>query len=95
MHIPSLVGIEKTFINTCYALQILDGLQYLHWRGLCHLDLQPDNVVMYGVRSVQIKLVDLGSAHRVTKLGVKVPVVGHPDYMCKFEEDIHLEQYTR
>ncbi|CAH1108368.1 unnamed protein product [Psylliodes chrysocephalus] len=61
--------------------QILDGLQYLHWRGLCHLDLQPDNVVMCGVRSVQIKLVDLGSAHRVTKLGTEVPIVGHPEYI--------------
>ncbi|VEN40604.1 unnamed protein product [Callosobruchus maculatus] len=61
--------------------QVLDGLQYLHWRGLCHLDLQPDNVVMCGVRSMQVKLVDLGSAHRVTKLGTVVPVVGHPDYI--------------
>ncbi|KAL3285162.1 hypothetical protein HHI36_019282 [Cryptolaemus montrouzieri] len=61
--------------------QILDGLQYLHWRGLCHLDLQPDNVVMCNIRSVQVKLVDLGAAHRVTKLGTKVPVVGHPQYI--------------
>ncbi|CAH0545687.1 unnamed protein product [Brassicogethes aeneus] len=61
--------------------QMLDGVQYLHWRGLCHLDLQPDNVVMCGIRSVQVKLVDLGSAHRVTKLGTKVPIVGHPDYI--------------
>ncbi|KAK9877930.1 hypothetical protein WA026_020153 [Henosepilachna vigintioctopunctata] len=61
--------------------QVLDGLQYLHWRGLCHLDLQPDNIVMCSVRSVQIKLVDLGSAHRVTKLGTKVPIVGHPQYI--------------
>ncbi|XP_066256138.1 obscurin isoform X9 [Euwallacea similis] len=61
--------------------QVLDGLQYLHWRGLCHLDLQPDNVVMASVRSLQVKLVDLGSAHRVTKLGTKVPVLGHRDYI--------------
>ncbi|XP_057667134.1 obscurin isoform X2 [Diorhabda carinulata] len=61
--------------------QVLDGIQYLHWRGLCHLDLQPDNVVMCGVRSVQIKLVDLGAAHRVTKLGTNVPILGHPDYI--------------
>ncbi|KAJ8919920.1 hypothetical protein NQ315_006449 [Exocentrus adspersus] len=60
--------------------QILDGIQYLHWRGLCHLDLQPDNIVMGAVRSVQVKIVDLGAAHRVTKLGTKVPIVGHPDY---------------
>ncbi|XP_063238451.1 obscurin isoform X6 [Bacillus rossius redtenbacheri] len=52
--------------------QVLDGLQYLHWRGLCHLDLQPDNVVMASVRSVQVKLVDLGSAQKVSKLGTVV-----------------------
>ncbi|XP_028176186.1 obscurin [Ostrinia furnacalis] len=60
--------------------QILDGLQYLHWRGYCHLDLQPDNVVMASVRSIQVKLVDFGSAHKVTKLGTSVPQVGDLDY---------------
>lgn len=38
---------------------------------------------MSDIRSVQIKLVDLGSAHRVSKLGTKIPVVGHPDYIGK------------
>ncbi|XP_066148174.1 obscurin isoform X4 [Euwallacea fornicatus] len=70
---------EQTVANI--VSQVLDGLQYLHWRGLCHLDLQPDNVVMASVRSLQVKLVDLGSAHRVTKLGTKVPVLGHRDYI--------------
>jgi serine/threonine protein kinase len=36
---------------------------------------------MSAVRSVQVKLVDLGSAHRVTKMGTKVPVLGHLDYI--------------
>ncbi|XP_037298736.1 obscurin isoform X2 [Manduca sexta] len=60
--------------------QILDGLQYLHWRGYCHLDLQPDNVVMASVRAIQVKLVDFGSAHKVTKLGTSVPQVGDLEY---------------
>ncbi|XP_063549021.1 obscurin isoform X4 [Cydia strobilella] len=60
--------------------QILDGLQYLHWRGYCHLDLQPDNVIMASVRSIQVKLIDFGSAHKVTKLGTSVPQVGDLDY---------------
>ncbi|XP_047025271.1 obscurin isoform X5 [Helicoverpa zea] len=60
--------------------QILDGLQYLHWRGYCHLDLQPDNVVMASVRSIQVKLIDFGSAHKVTKLGTSVPQVGELEY---------------
>lgn len=60
--------------------QVIDGLQYLHWRGICHLDLQPDNVVMSSVRSVQIKLVDFGSAQKVSKLGSNVPVCGWLDF---------------
>ncbi|XP_026827528.1 obscurin isoform X4 [Ooceraea biroi] len=72
------------YTENCVAnavTQILDGLQYLHWRGYCHLDIQPDNVVMSSVRSVQVKLVDMGSAHKVSKLGAVVPKhLGHPEY---------------
>lgn len=60
--------------------QILDGLQYIHWRGYCHLDLQPDNVVMASVRSIQVKIIDFGSAHKVTRLGTSVPQVGSLEY---------------
>ncbi|KAL0112248.1 hypothetical protein PUN28_011952 [Cardiocondyla obscurior] len=72
------------YTENCVAnaiTQVLDGLQYLHWRGYCHLDIQPDNVVMSSVRSVQVKLVDMGSAHRVSKLGTAVSIhLGHPEY---------------
>ncbi|XP_045774491.1 obscurin isoform X8 [Maniola jurtina] len=80
-----------TYLSSCHdyneqmvatiITQVLDGLQYLHWRGYCHLDLQPDNVVMSSVRSIQVKLIDFGSAHRVTKLGTSVPqAVGELEY---------------
>lgn len=49
--------------------QVLDGLQYLHWRGLCHLDLQPDNVLLASARSIDVKLCDFGCAQRISKLG--------------------------
>lgn len=52
--------------------QVLDALQYLHWRGYCHLNLQPDNIVMASVRSVQIKLVDFGAAQKVSKIGTTI-----------------------
>nr|XP_012153983.1 PREDICTED: muscle M-line assembly protein unc-89-like isoform X1 [Megachile rotundata] len=71
------------YTENCVATvitQILDGLQYLHWRGYSHLDIQPDNVVMSTVRSVQVKLVDMGSARFVSKLGTSVPKAGHPEY---------------
>nr|XP_034830916.1 obscurin isoform X3 [Maniola hyperantus] len=80
-----------TYLSSCHdyneqmvatiITQVLDGLQYLHWRGYCHLDLQPDNVVMSSVRSIHVKLIDFGSAHRVTKLGTSVPqAVGELEY---------------
>ncbi|XP_037094652.1 obscurin-like isoform X2 [Pollicipes pollicipes] len=60
--------------------QVLDGLQYLHWRGVAHLDLQPDNVVLASERRLSVKLVDLGSAQRVTRLGRMVRRAGHLEY---------------
>lgn len=60
--------------------QLLDALQYLHWRGFCHLNIQPDNVVMASVRSIQVKLVDFGSAKKVNKLGMKVTPCGSLDF---------------
>jgi hypothetical protein len=66
--------------------QVLDAVQYLHWRGFSHLDLQPDNIVMATVRSHQIKLVDFGSAQPVSKLGshVHMPANGNIDYTGTF-----------
>ena len=52
--------------------QVLDGLQYLHWRGINHLDLQPDNVLLKSARSLDVKLCDFGCAQRVSKLGTLV-----------------------
>lgn len=39
---------------------------------------------MASVRSVQVKLVDMGSAQRVTKLGTIVDQTGHPEYAGRF-----------
>ncbi|XP_014257942.1 obscurin isoform X8 [Cimex lectularius] len=60
--------------------QVLDALQYLHWRCVGHLDLQPDNIVMASTRTLEVKLVDFGCAQRVTKLGNVVQFHGNLDY---------------
>lgn len=52
--------------------QVLDGLQYLHWRGLAHLDIQPDNILITSIRSPNVKICDIGSAEQVSKLGTSV-----------------------
>ncbi|KAL7294623.1 hypothetical protein TKK_0011927 [Trichogramma kaykai] len=62
--------------------QVLDAVQYLHWRGICHLNIQPDNVVMASLRSIHVKLVDFGSARKVSKYGTQVPKAQvHPEYI--------------
>nr|XP_045591562.1 obscurin-like [Procambarus clarkii] len=62
--------------------QMLDALSYLHWRGFCHLDLQPDNIVLTSTRRCDVKLVDMGSVQKVSKLGSTVPVSGLLDYIA-------------
>lgn len=87
----SYLASRHEYSENCVAnvvSQVLDALQYLHWRGVCHLDIQPDNVVMASLRAVQVKLVDFGSARRVSRLGSLLPddayntqPPGHPEYI--------------
>jgi len=53
------------------GLQLLTGLRALHWRGLAHVDVKPENVVLRDGRPV---LVDFGSAREI---GARQPS-GHP-----------------
>ena len=57
--------------------QLLAGLHTVHRRGVAHVDIKPDNVVMRGGRPV---LIDFGSSRR---LGARQPSglpVGSPGY---------------
>uniref|UniRef100_A0A1I8Q6N2 Obscurin n=1 Tax=Stomoxys calcitrans TaxID=35570 RepID=A0A1I8Q6N2_STOCA len=63
-------------------VQVLDALQYLHWRGFAHLNIQPDNVVMASVRSMQVKLIDFGCTKRVSKMGGLVKPCGNLDFQA-------------
>ncbi|XP_054712056.1 obscurin-like isoform X2 [Uloborus diversus] len=62
--------------------QVLEAMQYLHFRGICYLELQPDNVVMVNLRDTDIKLVDFASARFVPKTGAKVHVEGTLEYLA-------------
>ncbi|GIY55923.1 hypothetical protein CDAR_566731 [Caerostris darwini] len=62
--------------------QVLEALDYLHFREICYIELQPDNVVMVNLRDSDIKLVDFGCARRVPKPGAKVQVEGTPEYLA-------------
>ncbi|XP_013790502.2 obscurin-like [Limulus polyphemus] len=62
--------------------QVLNAIEYLHFRGICCLEIQPDNVVMINHRRPDIKLVDLGSASYVPKTGKKIDVKGKVEYLA-------------
>lgn len=52
--------IEDEVVIQVYALQMLDGLMYLHSKGVIHRDIKPENILLdhMGV----IKFVDFGAA---------------------------------
>ena len=62
-------------------VQVLDGIEYLHFRGICILELQPDNVVMVDQRRHDIKLCDFANARRVPITGSRVSISASPEYV--------------
>ncbi|XP_015782492.1 obscurin isoform X3 [Tetranychus urticae] len=62
--------------------QVLDGIEYLHFRGICILELQPDNVVLINNRFPNVKLIDFANARHVPPNGTKVTIKGSPEYLA-------------
>ncbi|KAL2088131.1 hypothetical protein ACEWY4_016959 [Coilia grayii] len=55
--------------------QILEGLDYLHFNNIIHLDIKPENILMADRSSDQIRICDFGNALKLTP--------GEPQY-CKY-----------
>jgi serine/threonine protein kinase len=64
--------------------QLLPALSSLHRRGLVHLDLKPDNIVLRDGRPI---LIDFGSARRIGSLQPAGHPVGTPGYAPPEQED--------
>lgn len=84
--------IEDETVIMVYALQMLEGLAYLHESGVVHRDIKPENILLdhNGV----IKFVDFGAAkviarqgktlaaeHAATRQGRQKSMTGTPMYM--------------
>jgi mitogen-activated protein kinase kinase kinase len=68
--------IEDETVTTVYALQMLEGLAYLHERGVVHRDVKPENILLDhdGV----IKFVDFGAAKFIARHGGKTLATDNP-----------------
>ncbi|CED85018.1 ste ste11 protein kinase [Phaffia rhodozyma] len=58
--------IEQEEVIMNYACQILEGLEYLHGKGIVHRDIKPDNVLLTSDAGI-IKLVDFGAAKIIAR----------------------------
>ncbi|KAI0234283.1 Obscurin [Lamellibrachia satsuma] len=68
---------------TSIIKQVLDGCQFLHHRGIVHLNLQPDSVIMVSRRRFDVKLVDFGRSRKITSYdGEPVPREGMAEFMA-------------
>lgn len=55
-----------------YMLQIVDGVSFIHKKGIVHLDLKPENIMCVNKTGSKIKLIDFGLARRLGTSLVRV-----------------------
>lgn len=70
--------------------QVLDAIQYLHFRGIGLLELQPDNILVISEQNLQIKLTDFANAryinsnHTSSANTNNLTISANPEYIGKF-----------
>ncbi|KAL5482196.1 hypothetical protein EMCRGX_G022491 [Ephydatia muelleri] len=65
-----------------YLKQILSGLQHMHSKGIVHLDLKPENIVLKDPSAQRLTIIDLGMAQDLsTNRNVKV-MAGTPEFVA-------------
>jgi serine/threonine-protein kinase PknG len=70
---------DRLEVILVHGLQILQALDYLHARGLLHIDVKPENIIRFGEQGAdgprdRVRLIDFGS---VWKLGNPGPVISY------------------
>uniref|UniRef100_A0A8C5LEG3 Obscurin n=1 Tax=Jaculus jaculus TaxID=51337 RepID=A0A8C5LEG3_JACJA len=64
-----------------YVQQLVEGLHYLHSRGVLHLDIKPPNILMVHPAREDIKICDFGFAQKITPLEPQYSKYGSPEFV--------------
>jgi serine/threonine protein kinase len=63
--------------------QVLEGLHYLHTKGIIHRDLDPNNILVDDTATIPLaKIADFGISRDVSKVGVSSVLAGKPHFLA-------------
>lgn len=74
-----------------YMRQILQGMSYVHSKGICHRDLKPENILMN--EEEVVKICDFGSAKVLSPQGLNTPYIVSRYYRAP-ELNLACSDYT-
>ncbi|XP_019897937.3 striated muscle preferentially expressed protein kinase isoform X4 [Esox lucius] len=62
--------------------QVLEGVSYLHQKDIAHLDIKPENILMAGRHSSQIRICDFGNAVKLDTNEAQYCKYGTPEFVA-------------
>ncbi|XP_052462864.1 myosin light chain kinase, smooth muscle isoform X1 [Carassius gibelio] len=77
-----------------YMLQIVDGVSFIHKKGIVHLDLKPENIMCVNKTGSKIKLIDFGLARRLENAGSLKVLFGTPEFVAPEVINYEAISYT-
>ena len=81
------VGHFPEIIARMYFKQLIDAVEYLHDKNICHLDIKPDNMLLDA--NFCVKLADFGFAVKIPEKVLLTATVGSPSYLLP---EVHEKQ---
>uniref|UniRef100_A0A673LZR6 Myosin light chain kinase, smooth muscle n=1 Tax=Sinocyclocheilus rhinocerous TaxID=307959 RepID=A0A673LZR6_9TELE len=89
LHHPKLVQCVDAFEGKTDIVMVLDisprefaGLNFIHKKGIVHLDLKPENIMCVNKTGSKIKLIDFGLARRLENAGSLKVLFGTPEFVA-------------
>ncbi|KAL6089773.1 hypothetical protein STEG23_015653, partial [Scotinomys teguina] len=81
LKILSKDGLRSLSQVKVYIQQLVEGLHYLHSRGILHLDIKPPNILMVHPAREDIKICDFGFAQKITPSEPQYSKYGSPEFV--------------